>query len=234
MNRYLKKAADFLLWAVFPPCCPACGRTISRRESFCPACLKTLYPTGPTAREGKQLPAEVKLFAAGYYEGSMREAIHRFKFSSHPGSAAILAPLLLDALKREKAGKDDFDLLVPVPSRPKRLRERGYNQSALLAEAVSAATGIPFSDTALLKTRDTRAQHDLTADERRQNLTGSFSASEAVSGKRILLVDDVLTTGATACECFAALKAAGAVPAGLMVLAVTRHEQGHNPPPDGI
>lgn len=230
MNRQIfQKTADLLLWAIFPPCCPACGRSISRDECFCPGCMDAFYPADAGCREGKQLPPETNLFAAAYYEGSMREAIHRMKFSGHPGNAAILAPILLQALREGGAAEGRFDLLVPVPSRPKKVRARGYNQSALLARELSKRTGIPVSETALVKTRDTRAQHDLSAEERQVNLSGSFRASESeVSGRRILLIDDVLTTGATARECIGALRAAGAQSADLLVLAVTSRDGGHD------
>ena len=236
MNRQMfQKAADFLLWAIFPPCCPACGRSISRDECFCPGCMETYYPAGADCREGKQLPPETRLFAAAYYNGSMREAVHRFKFSGNPGSAATLAPLLLQALRAGGAAENRFSLLVPVPSRPKKVRARGYNQSALLAREVSKRTGIPFSGTALVKTRDTRAQHNLTAEERQVNLSGSFRASEKeVSGQRILLIDDVLTTGATARECISALQAAGAQSVDLLVLAVTNHGAEHDGTGDSV
>ena len=236
MNRQIfQKAADLLLWAIFPPCCPACGRSMSRDECFCPGCMDSYYPADADCREGKQLPPETNLFAAAYYEGSMREAIHRMKFSGHPGSAATLAPLLLQALRESGAAEGRFDLLVPVPSRPKKVRARGYNQSALLAHELSKRTGIPVSETALVKTRDTRAQHDLSAEERQVNLSGSFRASESeVSGRRILLIDDVLTTGATARECIGALRAAGAQSADLLVLAVTNRDGGHDGTGDSV
>ena len=224
----VRKILSFVSWAVFPPCCPACGRSIARDECLCPGCMADLYPASGQFREAKQLPPDVSLYAAAFYTGSMREAIHRMKFSGNPGSAAILAPLLIQALPGGGC-PDAFDLVLPVPSRPKKVRARGYNQSALLAKEVSKRTGVPFSSSALLKTRDTRAQHDLTAEERQVNLSGSFSAREAeVSGKRLLLVDDVLTTGATARECVAALKAAGAASVSLLVLAVTSRDGGHD------
>ena len=197
--------------------------------------MDSYYPADAGCREGKQLPPETNLFAAAYYEGSMREAIHRMKFSGHPGSAATLAPLLLQALREGGAAEGRFDLLVPVPSRPKKVRARGYNQSALLARELSKRTGIPVSETALVKTRDTRAQHDLSAEERQVNLSGSFRASESeVSGRRILLIDDVLTTGATARECIGALQTAGAQSVDLLVLAVTSHNAGHDGTGDSV
>ncbi len=225
----VRKVFGFLSWAVFPPCCPACGRSIARDECLCSGCMADYYPASGQFREAKQLPPDAALYAAAFYTGSMREAVHRMKFSGNPGSAAILAPLLVQALRAGGGRPDDFDLVLPVPSRPKKVRERGYNQSALLAKEVAKRTGIPFSADALLKTRDTRAQHDLTAEERQVNLAGSFSACEAeVSGRRLLLVDDVLTTGATARECVAALKAAGAASVSLLVLAVTSRDGGHD------
>ena len=230
MNHfYLQKAKEFLMWILFPPCCPACGRSIARDEIFCPSCLKDYFPASSADREWKQLPSGVNLYAAARYKGSMREAIHRFKFSGHAGSAAILAPLLVQALRENGVKPEEIQLLVPVPSRPKKVRARGYNQSALLAREVSRLTDIPFSETALLKTRDTRAQHDLNAEERQTNLSGSFRAEKAaVSGKHILLVDDILTTGATARECIGALKDAGASSVDILVLAVTQHQTGYD------
>ena len=184
---------------------------------------------------GKQLPPETNLFAAAYYEGSMREAIHRMKFSRPPGERHNPRPDPFAGPRESGAAEGRFDLLVPVPSRPKKVRARGYNQSALLATNCPNAPASPVSETALVKTRDTRAQHDLSAEERQVNLSGSFRASESeVSGKRILLIDDVLTTGATARECIGALRAAGAQSVDLLVLAVTSHNAGHDGTGDSV
>jgi ComF family protein len=125
-----------------------------------------------------------------------------------PAMAAMLEPLI-----RELPGADvgrSGSLLVPVPLHSRRLRERGHNQSALLAEAVSESAGLPLS-TALIRTRYTRTQTGLGRAERRRNVRGAFEWTGAtLAGKTVVLVDDVYTTGATMEACAAACRTAGA------------------------
>lgn len=104
------------------------------------------------------------------------------------------------------------EIVMPVPLYPKRLRTRGYNQSALLAKWLSLGTGLAYDDASLVRRRDTRSQTTLGRQDRLFNMTGAFMCKNlsAVKGKVILLVDDVATTGATLEGCAAALKAAGA------------------------
>ncbi|MEN8240689.1 MAG: phosphoribosyltransferase family protein [Chloroflexota bacterium] len=105
----------------------------------------------------------------------------------------------------------DLDMIVPVPLGPKRLKERGYNQAYLLAEAYANRLAIECNQHALRRIRETRTQVGLSIVQRQQNVTGAFKAeSKEVSGKRVLLIDDILTTGATLNACAVALKQAGA------------------------
>lgn len=219
---------------LFPPVCPGCGRSIGKREIFCPVCLKQLHLLGPgdtctkcgkeTCTCSKLHPLFTRVYPAAFYEGSIQNAIRNLKFLHHPGHAQPLGQLLTKTLARYGAMVQDFDLLAAVPMSRKRQKSRGYNQAALLAQAVSAETGIPFYPDALVKIRETKAQHDLSGSQRRTNLKGSFAAEPAVSGKRVLLIDDVFTTGSTANEAAEVLLQAGAVRVDVLVLATTRFE----------
>jgi ComF family protein len=104
----------------------------------------------------------------------------------------------------------DVDALVPVPLAPARERERGFNQAALVADELARALGRPVRRRWLRRARPTRPQSDLSAAERWANVRNAFQAAPAVAGHHVLVVDDVLTTGATAAECARALRAAGA------------------------
>ena len=224
------RAGNRILSVMYPPCCPACGRTIGKSESFCPACQKELFL--PQKDElcprcgkkdcicAKMSPPYQHTWVASFYEGAMQAAIRRFKFYFHPGSFSILGKMMAEALPENE--KDNFDLIVPIPMWKKKRRDRGYNQSALLAREISRRIHVPESETALQKVRNTKAQHTLSAEERQKNLQGCFLADEIVEGKKILLVDDVLTTGSTAKEAAGALLYAGADEVGVLVLAVTR------------
>jgi ComF family protein len=144
--------------------------------------------------------------AAFAYEGAARNAVLQLKF----GSGRHLVPLM-GALMRNSLRALSADVVVPVPLAPGRLRERGYNQAALLAEHVAAAIGCAVgTDTLQRQTRP--AQLTLAADARLRNLAGAITCQtrDAVVGKRVMLVDDVVTTGATLSACADALAQAGA------------------------
>lgn len=147
----------------------------------------------------------------------MREAIHRFKYGKERARAAHLGlPLatLLDQVPAVEAYR-----LLPVPLSSARRRERGYNQAEELARVLATATGRPL-DTALARTRATPPQVGLDRAARHRNVRGAFTwQGAALNGARLILVDDVLTTGATADECAAVLKAAGAGWVGLVTVA---------------
>ena len=233
-NSKLRALTGFVSFLFFPPICPDCGRSIARGEIFCPACKNKLerpLPGEVCARCGKTpctcpelRPAFDRTFPAAYYTGSMTRAVHNLKFNHHPGHAKTLAPLLALTLQEADVGRKDFDLLAAAPMSKKRYKQRGYNQAALLALETAKLTGIPFDPKALTKIRETKAQHDLSAEQRRTNLNGSFRADEAVRGKRVLLCDDVLTTGSTANEAAQALLAAGAASVDVLVLSVTKSQ----------
>jgi ComF family protein len=146
----------------------------------------------------------------------LRELIHLFKYARIRPLAGPLGEILARAIPRDQT----FDAIVPVPLHWRRRWQRGFNQSALLAAAIARRYGIPVRGW-LCRTRATPTQAGLTNARRRSNVTGAFRVGRRarVSGRRILLVDDVMTTGATAGACAAALKRAGAKYVALLTLA---------------
>jgi len=147
-------------------------------------------------------------------------AIHRVKFDGETALARSLGRWLARSLPGEAA---EADLVAPVPLHPRRVRERGFNQSEILSAAVAAAVVLPHRPRLLVKTTPTRAQTGLGRKDRRRNLKGTFSmgSGAAVSGKRILLVDDIYTTGCTVEECARVLRRAGARRVRVLTLART-------------
>ncbi len=142
--------------------------------------------------------------------------IHLFKYTGVRPLAKPLSGFLADALPRDQR----FDAIVPVPLHWRRRWQRGFNQSELLARALARRTGVPVLP-ALWRTRATPAQAGLSNTRRRQNMAAAFDCRrpERVQGKRLLLIDDVMTTGSTATACAGALKRAGAAGVSLLTLA---------------
>lgn len=164
----------------------------------------------------RELPLEVdRLWVAGPYDGWLRGAIYDFKFKGETARAPSLATLLAGACGNFGPGA----VLVPVPIHAKRKRQRGYDQVAILTEEVGKQTGRPVID-ALEKDRDTRAQVGLSATERSSNLIDAFSVRPAVAlPDMAILIDDVATTGSTLSECARALRRAGVMQVGAVVIA---------------
>jgi ComF family protein len=140
--------------------------------------------------------------ALGAYEGSLREAIHRWKYEGKTYLTPFFAEWMEEGLNRHW-GPHSLDLLIPVPLHTQRLRERGFNQALLLVKELSRRTGIPYRKTILQKKKPTIPQVNLSGTEREKGLRGAFQVigKEELLGKSVLLVDDVYTTGATVNEC---------------------------------
>jgi len=172
--------------------------------------------------------------AAGLYAGALREALHRFKYGGRRSLAIPLARLMADLLDGPEfvsagvkgAARSSCAagwVVVPVPLSSGRLRERGFNQAALLARELARQTGVSVVERVLVKSRETPPQVGLSRREREANLAGAFgvSVAGAVNGKNILLIDDVFTTGRTMSAAASALRRAGAGPVfGLALAAV--------------
>jgi ComF family protein len=238
-----------LIDVIYPPRCPICGAFFKEdiygdknfAHAFCPVCIADFQPiTSPLCKTcgtpfGSQEDDDhlcedcirkrpyFKSARAPYlYEGAIMTAIHRFKYVPKGLLADSLGPILAEFahnwLKRSK----QF-LTIPVPLHPKRLRERGFNHSLLLARHVAAKLTTQLDFLALRRVRYTAPQTGLKRKERQKNVRRAFQvrAPEVVKGREILLVDDVATTGSTLNECARALKMAGSGEIMCVVLART-------------
>ena len=189
-------------------------------EYFCSQCKTPFANRFPLALEGRCALCRAGArnfdgaYCFGFYEGELRELIHLLKYDGMKPLAARLGDFLSRALPLDEA----FDAVVPVPLHWRRRFERGFNQAALLAERIAAKRGIPVRH-ALRRIRATRTQTGLTNAKRRENVRGAFRARRSVEGLRILLIDDVMTTGATGSACAAVLKRAGAKSVTLLTAA---------------
>jgi ComF family protein len=154
--------------------------------------------------------------AVGPYAGTLQEAIQRFKYHGQLPLARPLGELLASSVRHGATARPD--LVVPVPLHVSRLRARGYNQSRELARHLGHQLKVPVAVDLLRRTRATAPQQELDAAARGSNVAGAFAVSGRLPGRRILLVDDVLTTGATARECAGALRKAGAASVEVAVL----------------
>lgn len=154
------------------------------------------------------------------FEGVVQDLIHLLKYQGKRSIAKRLGAVLADRLLSDSmVGR--IDLLIPVPLHSSRERERGYNQSALIARAVGEHLGVPVEERVLQRVKNTQTQTQLSASERSANVAGAFRVRvpEVVAGRRVALVDDVVTTGATADACAEALIATGASEILLLALA---------------
>jgi ComF family protein len=164
-------------------------------------------------------PAYARAWSLYPYVPPLQDAIRLFKYRGKVTLAAALGDLMNAAIREAPA----VDLVMPVPLHPSRLREREFNQSLLLADRLSRRHGLPLSYDNLVRVRRTASQTDLSRAARLKNLRRAFAVArpEEVGGKRILLVDDVMTTGTTVNECAKALRKAGAADVTVCTLART-------------
>ncbi len=192
------------LLRIVPPLCPRCGKP-QPDGMPCPSCVDWQAEI-----DGIRSPFQ--------FGGVMRQAIHQLKYGNLRVLVKPLAQLLSDYLS---ASPMPGEVLVPVPLHKKRLRERGYNQSVLLAKELGRLTHLPVVDKCLIRERHTLPQvRTPNVEERRSNVAGVFACrDDRLRGKQVLLVDDVSTSGATLDACAVALKAAGAVTVWGLVLA---------------
>ncbi|MCS6848747.1 MAG: ComF family protein [Anaerolineae bacterium] len=215
---HTRRAFAFLLDLLYPPRCGGCDRY--GEGWWCCACnARTHWLSTRESQVALALPSGESLvvISAATFAPPLREGIHRFKYESQPQLAeAFAAPM--STIWR--AGGLSADVIVPVPLHAARLRERGFNQSAMLARHVSAAVGIPVAASALRRIRPTQQQAHLDATARKENVRDAFAALPAlVAGRAIMLVDDVFTTGATLMECANVLLRAGARSVSALTLA---------------
>jgi ComF family protein len=224
---------DFL----FPGACPICLGALTSAapaSSFCTLCTSTitLLPSGRCSRCAlpfvassgsshycadcsRKLPAFSAVYAAGLYSGAMKQALQRFKYAGAVDLDQPLAKLLYAQIPPDI----DEHVIVPVPLHLSRLRQRSYNQSLLLAKVLAHNLQFCLDQAILKRTVDSHSQQGLDACQRAKNLDNAFVATRRLDGCKVLLVDDVMTTGATVSACTQALKEAGAMYVNIAVIA---------------
>ena len=176
------------------PLCPCCGRPVAQSDRPCSMCR----------RRADRIDG---IRSAAYFEGVLREAIHRFKYR---GGQALAQPLGQLMVEHWSDYNIPAEVLIPVPLHPTRLAERGYNQAALLARELGANIGLPVEASSLTRIRATALQVNLDVAARRENVRGAFRClDDRMAGRRVVLIDDVCTTGATLSACALALREAG-------------------------
>ena len=237
LNDFFSEISDVL----FPPLCLACSEVLPAgpQEVFCPECRRQItfitdshcpvcgiiFPNSPSGHHlcGSCMdnkPWFTSARAAVAYEGVILDAIHQFKYGRNITTGAALACLMAD-FDFPDIDFGIFDAIVPVPLHIKRLRERGFNQSLILARALGKKHGMNVDFSLLKRCKLTLTQTGLDKKEREKNISGAFVAAlpERIRGRNLILVDDVYTTGATINECAKTLVKAGAGQVAVLTLA---------------
>ena len=204
--------------------CPACIGKIKDGKVFgkvCSCCGEVLF-SEVCERCTRLGPSFDSIISAGYYEQGLGEIIRAIKYHKNIALGVSVTHLLVEKLEGIEA-----DLVLPVPLGRKRLKQRGHNQAAMLAFPLALALKIPYSGSAVQRTRETKSQVRLNVNERIMNVKNAFLAkSDMIRGKKIILVDDVITTGATVNDCSRALKDAGALEVHVCTLARVNSRSG--------
>jgi ComF family protein len=234
VSRGIAAVADFLI----PPACLACHRPLSSHDAICSGCWAQIDFIRPPLcdRLGIPLPFDIggpmisaaaaadppdydRARAVARFDGILRQLVHDLKFRDRHDARRLFGRWLAET------GRDlltDADIVLPVPLTRSRLLSRRFNQSAILAHEVARLAAIRYEPEALRRTRRTPPQVGLTRQQRRDNVSGAFAVSHGwasrVAGARLVLVDDVITTGATVGACARALKKAGAIRVDVLAL----------------
>lgn len=243
----LSDRLDWLIDWLYPPRCRGCAEAFDGRDSeyFCPRCRNRIqrvehpmcslcglpfpdasgedHVCGPCLARA---PRFTRAWAWAVYpreeaeEHPLRQAVQKFKYGRKVSLGKPLGRLMARGC-RDFLRDCDAELIFPVPLHPRRLRWRGFNQALLLGRQLSRAYGIPVDPFTLLRIKQTPPQTQLSQEERRRNVRGAFALApdRSVDGKRILLVDDVYTSGATVDECSRTLRRAGAAQVYVLTLA---------------
>ena len=233
VKRTAARFGGWLADTIVPPVCIACHASVLGHDSLCPSCWSSIafirqplcdrlglpLPFGGAPGAAPQISAAAaadppiydRARSVAVFDDVVRRLVHGLKYADRHECRRLLGRWLTEAGRELFPGTD---VIVPVPLTRWRLIRRQFNQSALLAHEVAAATGLPVSARLLMKTRTTPPQVGLTREQRRLNVRGAFAVPQRrrskVEGRNVLLIDDVITTGATVGACARALKAAGA------------------------
>lgn len=229
------KTVDFLLDLIFPNRCLFCDKVISWDKPYHEECFNKLEytkddycdkcgqkPCACKYKEGQRvLPYYDTCMSVVYYKTSARELLLNFKYGNTPNASEFIAKMIYDKLMEEY----DFvnPIIVPVPMLKADKRKRGYNQAELIAKHLAKLSGFELNSKSLVKVKKTNSQKRLSETERRKNLIKAFEVKDKsiFSEREIILVDDVITTGATLNECAKMIKRAGAEKVNAVVFAAT-------------
>ncbi len=228
MSKYLASIKSFLLDLIFPKFCISCGREGSHicydclsmveilEYQFCPVCQKRVID-GKICKNCRTRTNLAGLFAATPYQNKIvKKMINKFKYTPYIKNLSFpLYSLIISHLKQLNNYSFsilDNGILIPVPLHRKRLKIRGFNQTEKIANHFSEFLKIPLIKDVLIKTKESQSQIGLSSEQRKQNIQGVFTCEniEQIKAKKILLIDDVFTTGSTMEECAKTLNQAGA------------------------
>jgi ComF family protein len=216
MNRLGERLLDLL----YPPKCAFCRKLVSDGRMLCPDCESRL-PVPEKEKQSRKISGLAVCLSPLYYTGDVRQSLHRYKFQGAAAYYRIYAELMAACVREHGL---TADLVTWVPLSRKRLRRRGYDQARLLAEEVAGRLALPCEQT-LEKIRNNPAQSGTSgAEERQKNVLGVYRAVTSFAGEHVLLVDDIVTTGATLSEAAKELLNAGAEQVSGLTLARTDRE----------
>lgn len=228
LKQLLRDFADLL----FPRCCEACDRVLQGNEvTICTVCRITLPRAGANSLHSESfqfkfvnLPEvrSVHSFLLFTKRSKVRKLLHALKYKGNREVGLLLGEMFGQELSAS-GHLPDADIILSIPLHPKKRKQRGYNQSDLIAEGFSAATNIPWSGTMLERVKYTATQTGKTKMERRENVQGVFAVKEGACPESVILIDDVLTTGATLEECARTLLAAGCKTFHILTIALAQH-----------
>lgn len=236
-------AADIgrsLIDLIFPPRCTACAKILEERRSLpiCEACMEALHFCSPpfcpvcgtpfADQTAANHPCETCLLSPppfavarslAVYEGALQDMIHRYKYGRDTAVGEFLGAMMAD-FPFPAFDCQDYTMVMPVPLHTKRLRERGFNQSLLLARAIAKHHKLKLDYLSLTRTIPTPPQTTFGRQEREENVKGAFSVKRPskLQGEKVILVDDVYTTGSTVRECARALKRSGVTTVAVLTL----------------
>lgn len=240
LRRALAACADLIV----PPCCVVCRSRIGAHHLLCASCWKDVHFVQPPLCDvlGIPLPFETgermvsaaavahppaydRARAVAHFSGAMRTLVHQLKYADRHDASTLFGRWLMEAGREVLA---DAHIIVPVPLSRWRLLLRHFNQAAVLAKELSQQSGVPTDPLILRRIRSTRSQVGMTRDQRRRNVAAAFAVPprrrSRIHGRNVLLVDDVITTGATVDACARTLKRAGAARVDVLALAIVTNE----------
>nr|WP_295929297.1 ComF family protein [uncultured Dyadobacter sp.] len=228
LRQFLRDFADL----IFPRCCESCDQVLEGNEkTICTICRITLPRAGYDRLNGESLqlkfvnlPEVVSTYCFLLFtkRSKVQKLLHALKYKGSKEVGILLGYMFGQELLAS-GNRPDAEIILSVPLHRKKKKLRGYNQSDLLAEGFSRATGIPWSGTMLERTRHTATQTGKSKFERRENVKGVFTVKKGFSPKGVIIIDDVLTTGATLEECARTLMTTGCRQFYILTIALAQH-----------